>query len=306
MTNQKGFANTILVVVIIILAGIGGYYFLKKPAKVVVSPTPTATPTVTVNPTANWKTYTNNQYGYEFKYPNNYSVSTTGSTNIASLVSSPYVSIEVRNYQILNLTGGKPIAVGGIAAIKFPAGGNRDGGVEYQIDVPSKKLTILFNGRNSSSHDYISEYDKILSTFKFTSPINGWKTYQNTKYGFEFQYPKTNPLSGLDLLVEGEPTAKSVIIREDAGLARVSVDIFDNPQNESPRAFAAKDYPIYNDPALVKTDLLIGNNAALSLKHPDLSGITYYISQNNLMIRFGLDLGQQTNQQIISGFKFAK
>lgn len=168
--NQKDSAKvTLLVVLVVVLAVVLVYFtFLKKSGEVAVSPTLTTTPTVTVNPTANWKTYTNNQYGYEFKYPSNYSVSTTGSTNIAPLVSSPYVSIEVGNYQTSNLTGGKPITVGGMAAIKYPVGGNMDGGVEYQIDVPSKKLTIFFGGINSSSYNYISEYDKIISTFKFT------------------------------------------------------------------------------------------------------------------------------------------
>ena len=64
------------------LAAVLVYFaFLKKPGEVAVSPTPTPTPTKTVTPTptktatptpdetANWKTYTNTKYGFEFKYP---------------------------------------------------------------------------------------------------------------------------------------------------------------------------------------------------------------------------------------------
>jgi len=83
--NQKGFANIILVVVIVIFVGAVGYFaFVKKsgpvaqqptPTQKVQTPTPTITPTPTptaTNPTANWKTYRVSGYnGYEFNYPQN-------------------------------------------------------------------------------------------------------------------------------------------------------------------------------------------------------------------------------------------
>lgn len=74
MNNQKGFANIISIMVVVILLGAVGYFaFVKKSEPIAQQPTPTPvqtrkpvspTPTLTPNPTANWKTYTNTQYGF--------------------------------------------------------------------------------------------------------------------------------------------------------------------------------------------------------------------------------------------------
>ncbi len=80
--NQKGFTNIILIVVIVILLGVVGYFvFIKKSEPIIQQPTPTSTQTTTtpktpaspipINRTANLKTYTNIKYGFKFKYPNN-------------------------------------------------------------------------------------------------------------------------------------------------------------------------------------------------------------------------------------------
>ncbi|MBX4191659.1 MAG: hypothetical protein KW804_02580 [Candidatus Doudnabacteria bacterium] len=118
--------------------------------------------------TTSWKTYSNTTTGFEFKYPSNYAVSTTGKTNVAPFISSSYVDVQISNYTTSNSTNTQNIIVGGVSAVKHAVGSNKDNGVEYQIDVPTKKITILFNGKNSSSKDKITEYDQILSTFKFT------------------------------------------------------------------------------------------------------------------------------------------
>lgn len=80
--NNSGFAQVILVIILIVLVGGGMYYFgtLKDNSKVTETPTeePIATetqkpgnPTVkpTADPTAEWKTYTNSDYGFSLKYP---------------------------------------------------------------------------------------------------------------------------------------------------------------------------------------------------------------------------------------------
>ena len=79
--QQKGFIEIVLIGVIVVLLAIGGYFaFRKNSAPVVEQPTPNPAPIVTqtntpvttpatADETANWKTYTNSQYGFELKYP---------------------------------------------------------------------------------------------------------------------------------------------------------------------------------------------------------------------------------------------
>ncbi|MBI2669894.1 MAG: hypothetical protein HYX20_02015 [Candidatus Yanofskybacteria bacterium] len=69
MKNQKGFANIILVVVIVILVGAVGYFVFVKNPVAIQTKIPTPTPTKTADSTASWMTYTNPRAGYQFEYP---------------------------------------------------------------------------------------------------------------------------------------------------------------------------------------------------------------------------------------------
>lgn len=67
-------AWTILIIFLVIVLGVVGYFGYKyyqdlsKPTPTVT--TSTATPATTTDETADWKTYTNDSYGFLFKYPN--------------------------------------------------------------------------------------------------------------------------------------------------------------------------------------------------------------------------------------------
>lgn len=87
MKNKNGLAAigiVLIVIVCLILGGLCGYYYLKNQEKDIVAvpiitstitPSATsssATTTVPTDKTADWKTYTNNVFGYSFKYPAEY------------------------------------------------------------------------------------------------------------------------------------------------------------------------------------------------------------------------------------------
>src|SRR3989338_1381544 len=87
--NQKGFVNIILVLTIIAVAGVAGYFVLTRKqtplvqqitiptsattqTPVIKNPTP-ATPTPP-NETVSWKTYRNEKYGFSVMYPPSWNI----------------------------------------------------------------------------------------------------------------------------------------------------------------------------------------------------------------------------------------
>ncbi len=65
--NQKGSASFALIAVIVVLVAIGGYFaWSNKTQPVIQESIPTQIPK---DETVGWKTYTNEEYGFELKYP---------------------------------------------------------------------------------------------------------------------------------------------------------------------------------------------------------------------------------------------
>lgn len=114
--NQKGFANIVLIVLVVILAGAVGYFvFLQKSQTVQI---PSQTPSRQQNETTDWKTYQNAQYNLSIKYPNDWQLIDFQSVNgmgtldafgfIPSALKNSYCNIEqdasflVQNYKTYN------------------------------------------------------------------------------------------------------------------------------------------------------------------------------------------------------------
>lgn len=62
--NQKGFTNIVLIVVIVAIVAVGGYFVFVKKSEPIAQQQP-----ISKNETVNWKTYTNSHYGFELALP---------------------------------------------------------------------------------------------------------------------------------------------------------------------------------------------------------------------------------------------
>lgn len=95
--NQKGFAEIFLIGLVVVIIAVAGYFaFIKKsePVAEQLTPAPVVTQTNTMtststDETANWKTYINTKYGYEFKYPENVGIVNEEDSTYAGPPSNP-------------------------------------------------------------------------------------------------------------------------------------------------------------------------------------------------------------------------
>lgn len=70
---QKGFAPIIAIIITVLITGGVLVYLGKLPIPTKTIPQPITAPAVNqIDETVNWKTYTNTEYNYSFRYPSNY------------------------------------------------------------------------------------------------------------------------------------------------------------------------------------------------------------------------------------------
>lgn len=246
---------TIFLVVLISIAGFFGYQnFLmhKQIAKLSIQPVPTPIPTIPVDPTANWKTYTNTKYNFSFKYPSSFSteILAAGGQNEADSNSrnffvyqtganrkyeERYLNFEVTqiepNYQgtitqsTLNGISAKKIT---LLNIQFDI---------YSIKLSSGEFIEIYVSNNVNKKDVV---DQILSTFKFIEPsasptpqisyvrpeisdTSSWKVY--TLKNIQFKAPQEARVSITDgdaviTLPESVIPSANIMLRTYSGGSR--------------------------------------------------------------------------------------
>lgn len=192
--NSKGFAPIIIVLVVAMALAFGGgvFYYAKKHAASQPS-------TLTQDTTTGWKTYRNEQYGFEFKYPSDSTV-TVENTTQQSLDSCGTICNPQANFSSLAVhirTGGQEIVLDantlkeGVPSDTKETDLNFNGfeikkmkgffGNGVRPDMPGVYYTFTggINHSYGSSDNFFSILlipgnsleqitDQILSTFKFT------------------------------------------------------------------------------------------------------------------------------------------
>lgn len=157
--------------------------------------------------TDDWKTYTNNDYGFEFSYPSSWKLEMpdywSGSpTNYFYLnkdIYGPGLSLKVR---LTKEEDTKKINTDSL----FIHTESQDTDVSKGLLFCSQLWRLIKNNvLFEFSSDYYSDQgncyityevsNKIISSFKFLNPngpygLESWDTYTNNDFGFEFKYPK--------------------------------------------------------------------------------------------------------------------
>ncbi len=155
--NQKGFANLVLVGVIVILLVVGGYFFWHNNRPYSFEEMNPVIIHSTSNETANWKTYTDTKNGFEFKYPDD--------PSYVLLVDAPHGVCEgVDAKDIINQNW----TVGLITASHVSCN---------DVNFTMEWLMFAYKGHNFdiSVNKQVSDttipavFRQILSTFKFTN-----------------------------------------------------------------------------------------------------------------------------------------
>ncbi len=283
---------------------------------------------------SSWSLYTNTKYGFEFQYPKDLvlkEVDTQMGDNIGIKLSFDYnKDTQTMSFNIFPAPNYKDSMAAFMGVNNFADNvvkvlerkndiTNINGfptlnycGVPGYIDYCS---TFIIHNNNLFMFDYRDSipnyYREILSTVKFLDSQdlkNNWQTYTNTKYGFEFQYPKDWEVKqendGSIYLTSNLPwpqEGKAFVIREtEKSLAKFIDDYNKSDMMADGTAlstiFEQKDYSI----AGVRADLLKGSTAI---------GVTsnmIFITHNNR--NYVIDFNDQSNNhlQILKSFKFIK
>jgi len=193
-------------IIVVGLAIIAGLYYWQTVRQIPANiPMP-----VHQDATANWKIYTNTQYGFEMKIPQNLTA-TNGSSDPKNtdlvFFNSPETTALIGTipgpvYDIAFFPAKTAVPKGLEGEMYNDLGKKVINGMDftyyvgiaqcnvYSYEIPHNSLFYTFSTCDANKK---ATLEQMLSTLKFTNvaDASNWKTYTNTQYGFEFKYPAT-------------------------------------------------------------------------------------------------------------------
>lgn len=244
----------ILIIVALAGGGFFAWYFLMGPGKATTS-TATTTTSVKTDPTANWKTFSDTINVYSIKYPADYTLKseTTSSLILGSesflapgetdSVVSFNIAVKDLEAYATSVTGFTDKTLAGYVKSISPTQTQTTSTVDGQPattvtkanpDDTTKTMKVTYVLKTGKIYEITENYlttDKtiasiystMLGTFKFTtatattsatSTVN-WKTYSNTRVGYQYKYPATGVTLPPDETIKYPSTSASDAKDED-------------------------------------------------------------------------------------------
>lgn len=203
------------VIAVVVCGAVYGFYFYKN-AK--------STDNIQLQgdaETADWKTYKNDEYGFEIKYPPYLTAGKLSENSVLGSVTNKVSGVFIGPL-VLVLLNDKSTEAKAVEYFDYyyPIGPDNsgkfnnnsvqieyvflkgEGGPAYYAFIKNNNRSVFVDGYSKGYGGYddkmnISDMEsetirKILYTFKFTDKkdeTTNWKTYTNTEYGFEIKYP---------------------------------------------------------------------------------------------------------------------
>lgn len=192
--------------IILSLGAIGFLYYQNQQLKAMLAkyqtPTPSPTPIATVDPTINWKTYTDEVHKISFRYPNEYEINhyAINDANSPMLLNNRIdwilseKPLEKCSGDCPIITKNEQVNIGGMNATKIEGqigsigGGIPQSYISYEFKFPNENRYIYFTlwellrGKAAMAENYLPDrkpgpisekdvlvFDRIISTFKFNA-----------------------------------------------------------------------------------------------------------------------------------------
>lgn len=245
----------ILSLLLIAALAVAGYFYWQNTLLIKstsIAPSPSPTPVSTVDPTANWKTYTNQVHSLTFKYPTDWQLVVENDQDELN-ASLKLLKEKASIHMIFGVDGiggrggdyeGVPISIAGSEVYKYKTRNEQNGTETVGItDTLTESLGVLTLNQKTyilnlnypmsyvssgREQDFEQAFDQILSTFQFTSSENKQTNIldaiQEMTKPMVWSKPVVGSLSdGMDNEVVGTLITAKVVSKEDNKLAQYLV-----------------------------------------------------------------------------------
>lgn len=277
---------------------------------------------------ANWKTYTNTQFGYQINYPLGWVTGISTILNGSPVVFCPSTFADSDITVVCKVKSAGHLDTYAMMLLRRWTINDAPKylGNRHLWTDPSGKYVIELQLADTNYKDI---FDQMVSTFKFNQTTSAdtlnWKTYSNNKFGFEIKYPADTQISNTNDYdtLSNQPILMGVIFKPAASkgiliinVRGASVDLVDSPTCYDTALGVDPSLPSINGINFVKWNISKYISQGIG---PWDDGREYCVIHNKVAYNLILETAYESNvnetldvdkdsvlNQMLSSFKFTK